>query len=80
VSVVSTSRIEGSHILPRPSFLLRRELLKKDIVRQLLAYDPDAQTLIIGMYVEQLRELVDELEAPLLTGATRQSRRDELFT
>jgi DNA excision repair protein ERCC-3 len=78
--VVSTSRIEGSHILPRPSFLLRRELLKKDIVRQLLAYDPDAQTLIIGMYVEQLRELVDELEAPLLTGATRQSRRDELFT
>ena len=32
------------------------------------------------MYVEQLRELVDELEAPLLTGATRQSRRDELFT
>jgi DNA excision repair protein ERCC-3 len=80
VSVVSTSRIEGSHILPRPSFLLRRELLKKDIVRQLLAYDSDAQTLIIGMYVEQLRELVDELEAPLLTGATRQSRRDELFT
>ena len=66
--------------MPRPSFLLRRELLKKDIVRQLLAYDPDAQTLIIGMYVEQLRELVDELEAPLLTGATRQSRRDELFT
>jgi DNA excision repair protein ERCC-3 len=53
---------------------------KKDMVHQILAYHPDAQTLIIGMYVEQLRELADELEVPLLTGATRQSRRDELFT
>src|SRR5208282_6549901 len=52
---------------------------KKDMVHQILAYHPDAQTLIIGMYVEQLRELADELEVPILTGTTRQSRRDELF-
>jgi DNA excision repair protein ERCC-3 len=32
------------------------------------------------MYVEQLRELADDLDVPLLTGTTRQSRRDELFT
>jgi DNA excision repair protein ERCC-3 len=32
------------------------------------------------MYVEQLRELAEELEVPLLTGTTRQGRRDELFT
>ena len=53
--------------------------LKKEIARQILADHPDAQTLIIGMYVEQLRGLAEELEIPLLTGTTRQSRRDELF-
>jgi DNA excision repair protein ERCC-3 len=31
------------------------------------------------MYVEQLCELAEELKIPLLTGTTRQSRRDELF-
>ena len=30
--------------------------------------------------MEQLRELADDLDVPLLTGTTRQSRRDELFT
>lgn len=54
--------------------------LKKDIVRQILTDHPEAQTLIIGMYVEQLRELADELEVPLLTGTTRQARRDQLFS
>jgi DNA excision repair protein ERCC-3 len=53
--------------------------LKKAVVREVLAHHPDAQTLIIGMYVEQLRELAEEIEIPLLTGTIRQSRRDELF-
>src|SRR5207247_6703217 len=51
----------------------------KEIVRRILSYHPNAQTLIIGLYVEQLRELADELGGPLLTGTTRQARRDELF-
>lgn len=53
--------------------------LKSTVVRQILGYHPEAQTLIIGMYVEQLRGLAEELEIPLLTGTTRQTRRDELF-
>jgi len=35
----------------------RGKPLKKEMVRQILAYHPHAQTLIIGVYVEQLREL-----------------------
>ncbi len=65
---------------PRDKFRIAAENpLKNAAVRQILPYHPDAQTLIIGMYVEQLRELAEELEIPLLTGTTRQSRRDELF-
>jgi DNA excision repair protein ERCC-3 len=65
---------------PRDKFRIASENpLKRAIVRQILGYHPDAQTLIIGMYVEQLCELAEELEIPLLTGTTRQGRRDELF-
>ncbi len=52
---------------------------KSDVVRELLRRHADDQVLIIGMYVEQLRELAQELEIPVLTGSTRQGRRDELF-
>jgi len=74
-------RMDYAVALPRDRFRIAAENpLKKEMVRQILAYHPHAQTLIIGVYVEQLRELAEELEVPLLTGSTRQSRRDELFT
>lgn len=52
---------------------------KSDVVRKLLHRHADDPVLIIGMYVEQLRELADELKIPVLTGSTSQRRRDELF-
>ena len=81
VAMPEPLRLDYAVALPRDKFRIAAENpLKKDIVRQILANHPDAQTLIIGLYVEQLRELADDLGVPLLTGTTRQSRRDELFT
>ncbi len=52
---------------------------KASVVRELLQRHPDDQILIIGMYVEQLKALADDLDIPVLTGSTRQKRRDEVF-
>ena len=35
--------------------------------------------LIIGMYVDQIKAIADELDVPVITGSTSQRRRDELF-
>lgn len=81
VAMPEPMRMDYAVASPRDRFRIASENpLKKDIVRQILAYHPEAQTLIIGMYVEQVRELADEIGIPLLTGATRQARRDELFS
>jgi len=81
VAMPETMRMDYAVASPRARFRIASENpLKKDIVRQILAYHPEAQTLIIGMYVEQLRELADEIGIPVLTGTTRQARRDELFS
>jgi DNA excision repair protein ERCC-3 len=52
---------------------------KAPVVRQLLRRHSDDQVLIMGMYVEQLKELAADLDIPVLTGSTRQQRRDEVF-
>jgi len=52
---------------------------KEAVVRRILKRHPDEQTLIIGMFVEQIKELANELDIPLIVGSTRQKRRDELF-
>lgn len=36
--------------------------------------------LVIGQYIDQLRALSEHLDAPLITGQTRNKRRDELYT
>ena len=48
-------------------------------VRRILALHPGEPALVIGMYVEQLKDLADALNAPLITGSTGQRKRDELF-
>ncbi len=52
---------------------------KLRLVRQLLERHRDVPVLIIGMYVEQVEGFARELGLPLLTGATNQRKRDEVY-
>ena len=52
---------------------------KLPIVRSLVAEHPDAQILVIGQYLDQLEEIGAELDAPVLTGQTPESQRQQLF-
>jgi DNA excision repair protein ERCC-3 len=52
---------------------------KLDVVAGLLGRYPDAKVLIIGQYLKQLRDLRDRFEIPLITGATPQDEREQLY-
>ncbi|ANS75012.1 helicase [Paenibacillus yonginensis] len=52
---------------------------KTAAVRQLLNEHGERQVLIIGQYVEQLGHLASELGLPLITGATSQQQRSDLY-
>jgi DNA excision repair protein ERCC-3 len=52
---------------------------KMDIVLDLVQRHDDDNVLVIGTYLDQLHQIAARLDAPLITGETPQSRRDELF-
>jgi DNA excision repair protein ERCC-3 len=53
--------------------------LKLGVVRSILENHPDEPALLIGMYLDQLDALAKPLGLPVITGATPQWKRDELF-
>ncbi|MEP6833244.1 MAG: DNA repair helicase XPB [Gemmatimonas sp.] len=53
---------------------------KTQVVRDILALHPGEPALVIGMYVDQLKTIAEELHAPLITGSTPQNKRDELYS
>ena len=52
---------------------------KLEIVRHLVEKHREDQVLVIGQYIDQLKELAEELQAPLLTGKTSNSQRAKLY-
>ena len=52
---------------------------KDDVVGELLRRYQDAQVLVIGQYLKQLRDLRDRFGIPLITGQTAQSEREDLY-
>ncbi len=52
---------------------------KVAVVRSILDRHPDAQTLVIGAYLDQLAELGEALDAPVITGSMRNAERERLF-
>lgn len=52
---------------------------KYAVVRRLVESHAGDRILVIGMYVEQLKQIAESLAAPLLTGSTGQKRRDMIF-
>ena len=53
--------------------------VKTQVVRELLAQHAGDQILIIGQYLDQLKELADLLNAPLLSGRTNTAQREKLY-
>jgi DNA excision repair protein ERCC-3 len=52
---------------------------KLTVTRYLVERHKDDQILIIGQYIEQLKLLAEELNAPLLTGRTPTGQREKLY-
>jgi DNA excision repair protein ERCC-3 len=52
---------------------------KQDLVREIMAQHEGKQILLIGMYIDQLKEAAKGLNIPLITGATSQKKRDSLY-
>ncbi len=52
---------------------------KLDVVRFLAERHRDDQVLIIGQYIDQLKVLAEELDAPLLMGKTSNKQREKLY-
>lgn len=52
---------------------------KLEIVKELIANHPHDYILVIGQYLDQLKLVANEIGAPLITGATSNVRRDELY-
>ncbi|MCP5021133.1 MAG: DEAD/DEAH box helicase [bacterium] len=52
---------------------------KLELVRKLLDLHPDDPALVIGTYVDQLKQLAAALDLPLITGTTGQRKRDKLY-
>jgi DNA excision repair protein ERCC-3 len=52
---------------------------KLQVVRAIVRRHPDEPTLVIGAYLDQLEELGEALEAPVVQGSTRNSERENLY-
>ena len=52
---------------------------KEDVVAALLQRYKDSRVLVIGQYLSQLRALARRFELPLITGATSQETREQLY-
>jgi DNA excision repair protein ERCC-3 len=52
---------------------------KAEVVEQLVRHNSDEPTLVIGQYIDQLDELAEHLDAPLIKGETPVRERERLF-
>jgi len=53
--------------------------LKIDAIKAILEKHPDDQVLIIGQYINQINEIANVLNAPLITGKTPTREREKLY-
>jgi len=65
---------------PREKFRVAAENpAKRPLIHQLLAAHPGAPTIVIGQYLDQLKLIAEECQAPLVTGKTTQRERERLY-
>jgi DNA excision repair protein ERCC-3 len=79
-AMVRDVRMTYATALPREKFRIAAENpVKRKLVRQLIARHPHAPTLIIGQYLDQIKQIAQECDAPLITGKTTQRERERLY-
>jgi len=75
-----TSRALYADAEPAQRFRIAAESPAKDqVVKRIVAEHPTRPTLVLGVYLDQLRRLADVLGAPLITGETTAAARDVLY-
>lgn len=52
---------------------------KVGILKRILTHHIDDQVLVMGQYLDQLRDVAAEIDAPLITGQVPQEARDDLY-
>ncbi len=52
---------------------------KQALIREIMSRHKGKQILLIGMYIDQLKEAAKGLDIPLITGYTSQKKRDRLY-
>ncbi|MEO8973307.1 MAG: DNA repair helicase XPB [Ktedonobacteraceae bacterium] len=80
VSMTEDEQLNYAIAEEREKYRLAAESPAKLVVtRHLAEQHRDDQVLIIGQYINQLKQLADELDAPLLTGRTSTRQREVLY-
>ncbi|MBE3065530.1 MAG: DEAD/DEAH box helicase, partial [Spirochaetes bacterium] len=80
VPMTGDRRMEYALAERRAQFRIAAENPGKNVqVHAILARCPEGRVLIIGEYLSQLEALAKELSAPLVTGKTPQSEREQLY-
>lgn len=53
--------------------------VKKDLAKILVEKYPEDKILVIGQYLDQLKEIADTLKVPIITGKTPNEERDKIY-
>jgi DNA excision repair protein ERCC-3 len=53
--------------------------VKLDLIKEIVKYHEEDNLLVIGMYLDQLHIIAEELDAPLITGKTNNAERQRLY-
>lgn len=73
-------RLEYAIADARNKFRIAATNIKKlDVIEVLLERHKNDQVLVIGQYLEQLAQIAERLQAPVITGQTPQGQRDVLY-
>ena len=80
VPLSSSSRAAYAATVPKQRHRVAATAAEKlDVVDELVRRHQTEQILVIGQFIEQLREIAKRLDAPIVTGQTGQTARDRWF-
>ncbi|WP_086662615.1 DNA repair helicase XPB [Lentzea kentuckyensis] len=80
VTLTDNERLQYATAEPEERYkLCSTARTKIPVVKRVLDQHPDEPALVIGAYLDQLDELGEELDAPVIKGSTKNKEREELF-